>query len=48
MMSVSFNDPSHNQDTTESTFLCQVEEENEKDLSARAIKHIRHRPPHVI
>ena len=28
MMSISFNDPSHNQDTTESTFLYQVEEEN--------------------
>jgi hypothetical protein len=27
-----YNDPSHNQDTTEST-LCQVEEENEKNLS---------------
>jgi hypothetical protein len=28
MMSISFNDPSHNQDTTESTFLYQVEAEN--------------------
>ena len=28
MMSISVNDPSHNQDTTESTFLYQVEEEN--------------------
>ena len=28
MMSISFNDPSHNQDTTESTLLYQVEEEN--------------------
>ena len=28
MMSISFNDTSHNQDTTESTFLYQVEEEN--------------------
>jgi hypothetical protein len=42
-----FNDPSHNQDTTEST-LCQVEEENEKNLSARAIKPIRQRPPPAI
>jgi hypothetical protein len=28
MMSISFNDTSHNQDTTESTLLYQVEEEN--------------------
>jgi len=45
MMSISFNVPSHNQDTTESTFLYQVKDENEKDLSARAIQHIRQRPP---
>jgi hypothetical protein len=30
MIRIFFNDPSHNQDTTESTFLYQVEEENFK------------------
>jgi len=32
MMCISFNDPSHNQNTTESTFLYQVEAENVSSL----------------